>query len=247
LGGTIQSVWGGTIQYVRGGTIQYVRGGTIQSVWGGTIQSVWGGTIQSVRGGTIQSVWGGTIQYVWGGTIQSVWGGTIQYVWGNATIHVYSKTSFTRITQQTTIIVYSDGEIDAEYVAESVAVVHRTTKIQNTLSTTREAFGLVEDENGNLTLFKARNPETKCDYRTGKIKYEGEVVCPDWGRGPNRQCGGDLHISPLPGLTRIYSPDGEIVEVKVRPEDIVVHSDDITKCRARRVVVGKVVEEGRVS
>lgn len=179
----------------------------------------------------------GTIHCISGGTIQYVCGGTIQYVLGNATISIYRTISLGRITQQATIILYDDAELRAEYISSSMAVVRRTTRINNTLETLKEVFGLEPDEKGNLTCFKARNPETKCDFWTGTIKYEGHVVCPDWDPDPNRECGGGLHVSPLPGLAQFFSPDGEVVAVRVKPENIVVYASDINKIRVRELDV----------
>jgi hypothetical protein len=92
------------------------------------------------------------------------------------------------------------------------------------------------DKEENLTLFKSVNPKDDTDFHTGEIKYIGTVECPDWDNDSNRQCGGGLHLSPLPHLALYYNK-GKLLECKVNKKDFVVYSKDITKVRCKRVTV----------
>jgi hypothetical protein len=244
-GGTIQSVEGGTIQRVSGGTIQYVEGGTIQSVSGGTIQSVSDGTIQRVSGGTIQSVSdgtiqrvsggtiqrvsGGTIQRVSGGTIQSVSGGTIQYIWGNSTINIFSNTDIQK-AMLPAVLIFRNGF--RQKISGNATKVYQKKE-----SYTKQNF-VDLFKKGKLILYKSVNPETECDFFTGKIKYEtGKTVgCPDWDSNANRQCGGGLHLSPTPAMALSYN-QGKIKVCEVKIKNFVVYSKDITKVRCKEVTV----------
>ncbi|OPY81420.1 MAG: Inner membrane transport protein YajR [Syntrophorhabdus sp. PtaU1.Bin153] len=87
-----------------------------------------------------------------------------------------------------------------------------------------------------IILYKSVNPETLCDYCTGKIKYEGTVICPDFDPDPERQCGGGLHLSPTPELALNYH-NGKVLKCEVALKDIVVHGSDITKVRCRKIKV----------
>jgi hypothetical protein len=77
-----------------------------------------------------------------------------------------------------------------------------------------------------------------CDYYTGKIKYEGKVICPDWNDDKNIECGNGLHLSPTPEMALSYN-NGLVLECKVRIKDIAVYEKNITKVRCKEVIVIK--------
>jgi hypothetical protein len=89
-------------------------------------------------------------------------------------------------------------------------------------------------KDGAITLYKSVNPETLCDFHTGKIKYSGVVTCPDWNSNDKIQCGYGLHLSPEPHMALHYN-NGKILECSVKLEDFVVYAEDITKVRCREV------------
>ena len=90
----------------------------------------------------------------------------------------------------------------------------------------------------HIYLYKSVNTETGCDFFTGKIKYEGKVICPDFDPDSTRQCGGGLHLSPTPELALSYNK-GKVLKCKVALKDIVVYPTDITKVRCREVIAPK--------
>jgi hypothetical protein len=87
-----------------------------------------------------------------------------------------------------------------------------------------------------MILYKSVNPENHCDFYTGKIKYQGVVECPDFDQNSDRQCGGGLHLSPLPEMALKYN-EGKVLKCEVDINDIVVFPTDITKVRCRKVKV----------
>jgi hypothetical protein len=91
------------------------------------------------------------------------------------------------------------------------------------------------DKKGDVVLYKSVQ-EDNTDFHTGKIKYEGTVKCPDWDGNKERQCGGGLHLSPLPGLALSYN-QGRLLKCKVNKKDFVVYKHDITKVRCKKVTV----------
>ena len=118
---------------------------------------------------------------------------------------------------------------------------HKTATVIKTpksLIHTRESFfdRLESDKKGTVILYKSVNPENGCDYRTGKIKYEGIVKCPDFDPNPERECGGGLHLSPTPGTALSYH-QGQLLKCRVKKKDIVVNKHNITKVRCREVEV----------
>ena len=217
-----------------------VKDGTIQSVEGGTIQYVYGGTIQSVEGGTIQYVKGGTIQYVKGGTIQYVEGGTIQYVGGNAIVQVYSPNITIQSCCMWAIIIMIGCVCKIKKKQKTVTV------IKNKIATyTQKDFLDIypADKKGDVVLYKSVR-DNNTDFYTGKIKYEGTVTCPDWDSDNHRQCGGGLHLSPLPELALNYN-QGKLLKCKVNKKDFVVFPNDITKVRCKKVTVIGEYTEGK--
>jgi hypothetical protein len=93
---------------------------------------------------------------------------------------------------------------------------------------------------GKIILYKSVNPKTLCDFHTGKIKYEGTVTCPDFDPDPERECGGGLHLSPMPELALKYN-NGKVLKCEVALKDIVVYGHNIDKVRCKKVkVVGEV-------
>jgi len=98
-------------------------------------------------------------------------------------------------------------------------------------------FGAItEHQKGKIVLYKSVNPETLCDFHTGKIKYAigTDVECPDWDPDPNRDCGGGLHLSHTAAKTQDFNR-GKILKCLVDPKDVVIYSGSIEKVRCRKV------------
>jgi hypothetical protein len=87
-----------------------------------------------------------------------------------------------------------------------------------------------------IKLYKSVRPDNQKDFYTNSIKYEGEVVCPDFKSDDKIKCGNGLHLSPTPQLALNYNK-GKILECIVAVKDIVVYGLDITKVRCRKVTV----------
>ena len=230
----IQSVGGNaTIQSVGdNATIQSVGGNaTIRSVWdNATIQGVWGNaTIQSVGdNATIQSVEDNA-------TIQGVWGNaTIQGVWGNATIKIYSNMATVKKALQESIIICQDCKPNLPRNAPNV--INTKTAIHTIESFTSFYDDLVKGK--TMTLYKSVNPETECDFHTGRICYkDGATVNPEkFDPSPDKECGDGLHLSPTPEMALFYH-NGKVKVCEVAIKDIVVYSKNITKVRCAKVKV----------
>ncbi len=87
-----------------------------------------------------------------------------------------------------------------------------------------------------IILYKSVRPESHKDFYSNSIKYENEVICPDFDTAETRQCGGGLHLSPTPELAQSYN-QGIVLKCIVAVKDIVVYGLDITKVRCRKVKV----------
>jgi hypothetical protein len=135
---------------------------------------------------------------------------------------------------ESSAVIYTKN-VQVKIYHNAIAVV-RPEKFLHTINSFLDIYPL--DENGLVTLYKSVNPETLCDFRTGEIRYEGEVICPDFDPDPARHCGGGLHLSPRPEMALAYN-QGKLLLCKARPEDVVVYAEDINKVRCKRVEVIK--------
>jgi hypothetical protein len=97
-------------------------------------------------------------------------------------------------------------------------------------------------EKGFIYLYKSVHKDTLCDFRTGKIKYEGTVICPDFDPSTERECGGGLHLCATAWEALGFAEGPAVVlKCKVRLKDIVVYGKNIQKVRCKKVeVIGKV-------
>ena len=229
-----------TISYVRNNaTISYVRdNATINDVGDNATISYVGdnATINDVGGNaTINDVGdNATISYVRGNaTISYVRDNvTISYVRGNATIRVYSSTVtigglffFATLIMQFCVCKVLKKSKTAKIVK------HVKTKISNkdfadTLKKTKDGY----------ILYKSVNPDTLCDFLTGKIKYEGVVTCPDWKPDTDIECGNGLHLSPTPDMALSYNK-GKLLKCAVKLNDFAVYQGNLTKVRCSKVIV----------
>ena len=90
-----------------------------------------------------------------------------------------------------------------------------------------------------VILYKSVDPKTLCDFRTGTIKYEGIVECPDFDSSNKRECGGGLHLCAKPSQALSFN-QGQLLKCEVDLKDIVVYSKSIEKVRCKKVkVLGK--------
>jgi hypothetical protein len=98
-------------------------------------------------------------------------------------------------------------------------------------------------DSDSLVLYKSVNPETFCDFYSGKIKYVvgEEVEAPDWDPDPDRQCGGGLHLC-FSALGTLAYNRGTILKCLAAPEDVVVYKGDVSKVRCRKVHVVGVID-----
>ena len=111
-------------------------------------------------------------------------------------------------------------------------VKHVKTKISNQMF-----CDTLEKSGDGYIMYKSVNPDTLCDFRTGKIKYEGVVVCPDFDPSIDRECGGGLHLSPTPTMALNYD-HGKVLRCEVKKNDFVIYqAGDFTKVRCRVIKV----------
>ena len=204
------------------------------------------------RGNSRGVFWGNSRGEFWGNSSGEFWGNSSGVfrenssgvfrenssgvAWQNAVLRVLSAGVTIEKARDFSVIILQD--IDAVKIgskADTCSVV-----LTKTTGWTKESFlefhALTPDADGHIQLVKITD-ENGFDYYTGKIKYEGEVICPDWDATPERECGGGLHCSATEALARRYQSTGFAKIVKVHVDDFVVYPHNIDKVRCRRVVV----------
>ena len=130
-------------------------------------------------------------------------------------------------------------DLGIKYKDKTATVVKTPVEIEHTR---QDFFNRCESKDKDtVILYKSVNPETLCDFNTGKIKYKGTVKCPDWNPDNNIKCGGGLHLCATKGEALSYN-QGKILKCEVKKKDIVVYTKNLSKVRCRKV---KVLKEGK--
>jgi len=93
-----------------------------------------------------------------------------------------------------------------------------------------------KNSDGRYILYKSVNPETLCDFHTGKVKYENIVTCNDFDSNKNRECGGGLHLCHSPEIALSFNV-GKVLKCLVHSKDMVIYKKNIAKIRCRKVEV----------
>ena len=151
----------------------------------------------------------------------------------NASVKVQNaRVVIERITQQAVAICLEQCTVKEKDDTAQVIVCPRVLYDKETfLDIYRDQV-----EGDHVTLYKSVDPDTLCDFYTGKIKYEGTVTCSDFDPDNDRECGGGLHLSPSPDLALSYNR-GKVLRCKVHKDDFVVYPHNIDKVRCKKVVV----------
>jgi len=124
---------------------------------------------------------------------------------------------------------------------DRTATIVKRKLVEYTLDSFINIFNLkIEDK--TVILYKTVNKDTLCDFRTGKLKYEGTIICPDFDPSKDRECGGGLHLCATPeGAISFATGAYKLLKCRVKLKDIVVYGKSIEKVRCREVeVLGEV-------
>jgi hypothetical protein len=163
----------------------------------------------------------------------------IESVYGNSIIKIYSDLVSIKKALQECVVIIQDCN---PKLPKGIKNLIRTKTATYTKKSFLDIYSDQTDKN-TITLYKSINPETDCDFYTGRIKYEDgkKVKCPDWNPDSSIECGNGLHLSPTPQMALSYK-QGKVkvckVKVcKVNKKDFVVYPKNITKVRCKKVFV----------
>ena len=184
------------------------------------------------RGNSQVTAWGNSQVTAWGNSQVTAWENSQVTAWENSQVTARGNSVTIKELRHSAILI--NKGVDVTPIKKD-----RTSKIVNQkqwLHTKKSFLDIYPaDDDGFVTLYKVTD-ENGLDRRTGTIKYEGIVECPDWDHDKDRQCGGGLHLSPEPYLALQYNT-GPVKKCRVHRDDFVVYGPDITKVRCRRVEV----------
>jgi hypothetical protein len=160
--------------------------------------------------------------------------------YGNSMISVQSVNVIIKEIKQNAIVSLDGVNVKLPKKAKTATVIKRKL-VEHDIQSFIDVFNLTV-ENNSVILYKTVHKETGCDFRTGKIKYEGIVICPDFDKSKDRECGGGLHLCATP-FGAICFADGsyKVLKCRVKLKDIVVYGKSIEKVRCRQVEVLEVV------
>ena len=170
--------------------------------------------------------------------------------YGNSTVRAYDN-STVRASGNSTVIAYGNSVSIEAFMLAVVIMIGCVCKIKKSKTVQviknkiaqhdKKSFIQIHKENiidkDTIKLFKSVRKDNRKDFHSNTIKYEGEVLCPDFNPSNEIECGQGLHLSPYPELALDYSPNGLVLECSVKLKDFVVHQENITKVRCKRVTV----------
>jgi hypothetical protein len=208
--------------------------------WGSAHVEAWENAHVVARENAHVVAWGNAHVVAWGSAHVEAWENAHVVAWENAhvvarmtsSIKVHSEDTNITVKQYSTAICLAKCKIQQDKTANVIVC----PPVDYDLKLFCDIYKNNLLGKSKIILYKSVNPDTLCDFYTGKIKYQGTVICPDWDSDINRECGGGLHLSPSPSLALNYN-EGEILKCVANLKDIVVYPKNITKVRCRKVKV----------
>ena len=230
---TVTAYDNSTVRVFDNSTVTAYGNSTVRAYDNSTVRASGNSTVTAYDNSTVTASGNSTVTASDNSTVRVFDNSTVR-AYGNSTVRVFDNTVTIEAALMYSVII----------MIACVCQIKRKKKTVNIIKTkkadhyTKNEFTDIypADKNGNVTLYKSVNPDTLCDFYTGKIKYHGVVTCPDWDGNKDLQCGNGLHLSPRPEMALNYNR-GKLLVCEVNKKDFVVYPSDITKVRCRKVKV----------
>ncbi len=160
--------------------------------------------------------------------------------YGNSMIAVLSSFVILHKIAQYAVVAIDGVKIKLPKKAKTATIIKRKL-VEHDIDSFIDIWNLTVEKDF-VILYKSVHKDTLCDFRAGKIKYEGIVKCPDFDPSKDRECGGGLHLCATPqGALAFADGPAKLLKCKVKLKDIVVYGKNIEKVRCRQVeVLGEV-------
>jgi len=241
------TLWENSQATLRENSQATLWGNSQATLWGNSQATLWGNSQATLRENSQATLWENSQATLWENSQATLWENSQATLWGNSQVKAAFENSIIKAFSSNVIILRLKHQSTLICQNCNVGVQEKDNTaniiITKTMQHTKQTFlDIYKDSmTGNsIILYKSVNPDTLCDFYTGKIKYEGTVTCPGWDDNEQRECGGGLHLSPTPELALSYNK-GKVLKCKVNIEDFVVYSKNIMKVRCKTV---KVIGEG---
>jgi hypothetical protein len=205
----------------------------------------WENSSVEARGNSSVEAWGNSSVVAWENSSVEARENSSVEAWENSSIKIYSEYCNIKKAMMESVIIYVGVKGEPKLKDDTASIIYK-----NIASWTHDKFCQLYEKqiiDDYIVLYKSVNPETECDFYTGKIKYKNNklVKCPDWNADETIECGQGLHLSPTPQLAMIYNK-GKIKICHVPLKDFVVFKDNITKVRCKAVkVIGDYKKTGK--
>ena len=218
-------------------------GNSSVEAWENSSVVAWENSSVEARGNSSVIAWENSSVEAWENSSVEARGNSSVVAWENSSIKVYSEYCDIKKAMQESVIIIIGIKNKPKKRDKTSTILYK--KISDW--TKNKFLDLYEKQvnKNKIILYKSINPNTDCDFYTGKINYKDNTVvnCPDWNADENILCGNGLHLSPTPQLALSYNK-GKIKVCEVDIKDFVIYSKNITKVRCKKVkVIGDWIKE----
>ena len=205
---------------LRGNSSAELRGNSSAELWENSSAVLRGNSSAELRGNSSAVLWENSSAVLWENSSAVLRENSSAVLWGNSSADNYDHSH---------ALIYNKNKVNLYGNA--------TKNIYKELNYNKSILNKCADESGMIVLYKSVNPENNTDFWTGTVKYEigKEIVCHDWDKNRNRQCGGGFHLCMTAAGTQVYNK-GKILKCLVDKNDIVVFPGDCSKVRCRKVL-----------
>jgi hypothetical protein len=235
LGNSTVEAWdNSTVKAWGNSTVEALGNSTVKALGNSTVKAWDNSTVEAWDNSTVEALGNSTVKALGNSTVEALGNSTVKAL-DNSIIKVFSsKVKILKALMESVVIFIGIVESKIDKLSNSATVLVKE-KAKHDIESFIEFYDLSVVDNC-VTLFKSVNPETLCDFRTGKIKYKGVVNCPDFDDSIERECGSGLHLCATEKLAQSFNK-GKTLKCKVNLVDIVVHPYNIQKVRCKKVEV----------
>ena len=208
---------------------------TVSAYGSSTVSACGSSTVRAYDSSTVRAYGSSTVSACGSSTV-SAYGSSTVSACGNSMTAILSALVVVSKICQYAVVCLDGVKVKLPKKDKTATVIKREIALHD-INSFVDFWGL-EVKNKSVILYKSVNKDTGCDFRTGRIKYEGEVICPDFDPSKERECGGGLHLCATPdGALSFADGPAKLLKCKVLLKDIVVFGKNIQKVRCKRVEV----------
>jgi len=216
-------LWGSSYAVLRGSSHAELRGSSYAVLRDSSHAELWGSSHSELRDSSHAELWDSSHAELWGSSHAELWGSSHAVLqdsshaeaFGNVFIRLFSCL---KIKAGRHVVIIDHGENKSKITGGIIIKAYKPkTALQWCLH-----WG-VKAEKKIAILFKGVG-EKYMSVKGGNYTPKTIPVALDWDGG-KAECGGGLHFSPLPKMTRQFCAPVKYIACPVALEDIAVHPD----------------------